>query len=95
MDKEGKRVVQDVTGTFLYYAHAVDQIMLPALGSIASPQTNPTEQTMQHVNRNPVMVANMRPILRSPPSRVVSALEYSSDIQKKSWVGIPFNSALI
>ena len=34
---------------FLYYAQAVDATMLPALGSIASQQVNPTEHTMQKV----------------------------------------------
>ena len=31
-----KKFIQEVTGTFLYYAQAVDATALPALGSIAS-----------------------------------------------------------
>ena len=41
-----KKFIQEVTGTFLYYARSVDSTMLPALGSIASQQANPTERTM-------------------------------------------------
>ena len=46
-----KTIVQEVTGTFLYYARAVDPIMLAALGTIASQQATPTEQTMQKVKQ--------------------------------------------
>ena len=46
-----KKFVQEVTGTFLYYARAVDLTMLTALGSIATQQANPTEHTMQKVKQ--------------------------------------------
>ena len=46
-------------------------------------------------NRYPVTVPYMGPIYRSVSGRVVSALEYSIDLQKKSWVGILGISALI
>ena len=36
LDKSGKKVVQEVCGTLLYYAQAVDCTMLAALGSIAT-----------------------------------------------------------
>ena len=39
--------VQQVTGTFLYYARAVDAIMLVALSAIASDQASPTVNTMR------------------------------------------------
>ncbi len=44
-----KKFVQEVMGTFLHYAHAVDLTMLTALGSIATQQASPTEHTMQKV----------------------------------------------
>ena len=44
-----KKFIQEVTGTFLYYARAVDATMLPALGSIATQQASPTENTMKKV----------------------------------------------
>ena len=42
-----KKFIQEVTGTFLYYARAVDTTMLTELGSIASKQENPTKCTTQ------------------------------------------------
>ena len=36
------KCVQEVTGTFLYYARALDATMLPALGTIATHQSAPT-----------------------------------------------------
>jgi len=44
---EGKLFIQQVTGTFLYYARAVDSTMLVALSAIASDQAAPTENTMR------------------------------------------------
>ena len=44
-------------------------------------------------NRYPVTVPYMGPISRSESSRVVNAIEYSSFLQKKSWVGILRTSA--
>ena len=47
LSKEDKKFIQKVTGTFLYYARAVDSTMIPSLGYISSQHANPTEQTMQ------------------------------------------------
>ena len=44
-----KKHVQQVVGSLLYYALALDFTMLVALGSIASQQTKPTEKTMSEV----------------------------------------------
>jgi hypothetical protein len=41
--KEAK-YVQEVAGTWLYYARAVDSTILPALSAIATEQANPTEK---------------------------------------------------
>ena len=46
LDKAGKLFIQQVTGTFLYYARAVDGSMLVALSAIATAQASPTEATM-------------------------------------------------
>ena len=51
LSKDKKRFVQEVVGTFLYYTRAVDATMLPALGSIASQQAAPTEQTMKRLQQ--------------------------------------------
>jgi len=47
LNKEEKRYVQQVVGTFLFYGRAVDATMLPALSAIASTQAKPTEETMK------------------------------------------------
>ena len=47
LTKDEKRFIQEVTGTFLFYARAVDPTMLTALSSIASEQANPTARTME------------------------------------------------
>ena len=49
LSKEEKRFVQQVLGTFLFYARAVDSTMLTALSAIASEQADPTELTMEKV----------------------------------------------
>ena len=46
LSKEDMFFAQEITGTFLYYARAVDPTMLTALGSIAAQRSNPTDQTM-------------------------------------------------
>ena len=45
LDSKALTHLQNVVGTFLYYARAVDSTMLVALGSLASAQTNGTEAT--------------------------------------------------
>ena len=42
-----KKFIQEVTGTFLYYARAIEATMIPALGSIATQHVSPTENTMK------------------------------------------------
>ena len=39
-----KKIIQEVTRTFLYYARAIDATMLPALGLLATHQAAPTEK---------------------------------------------------
>ena len=47
LNKEAKRFIQEVTGTFLYYARAIDSTMLTALSALASEQAHPMEATMR------------------------------------------------
>ena len=42
-----KTFIQQVTGTFQYYARAVDPTMLVALSALAAEQANPTERTLE------------------------------------------------
>ena len=44
LSPEDKTYIQEVVGTFLYYARAVDCTMLAALGSIAAQQATPTKK---------------------------------------------------
>jgi hypothetical protein len=45
LDASGKKKVQSVTGSMLYYARTLDSTMLPAINEISSQQSNPTENT--------------------------------------------------
>ena len=47
LNKEDTKYIQEVTGTFLFYARAVDPTMLTALGSLATEQAAPTQRTME------------------------------------------------
>ena len=51
LDAADKKKVQEVVGTFLYYARAVDSTMLPALGTIGSQQAKSTQATMEAVTQ--------------------------------------------
>ena len=51
LDKAGKKFFQEVYGTLLYYARAVDCTMLAALGSIATQQAIPTANTMRKIKQ--------------------------------------------
>ena len=51
MDKAGKKYIQQVVGSFLYYARAVDMTILHALNEIASEQAEPTENTRKRVKQ--------------------------------------------
>jgi len=51
LDKQGKKHVQEVIGTLLYYARCVNNTMLPALGSLATQQANPTQNTKKLVHQ--------------------------------------------
>ena len=45
LDEEATKQVQAISGTFIYYAHAVDPTILPALNEISNQQAKPTEKT--------------------------------------------------
>jgi Reverse transcriptase (RNA-dependent DNA polymerase) len=51
LDKHELKYVQEVLGTLLYYARAVDCTMLPAIGTLASQQSNGTQATLQNVRQ--------------------------------------------
>jgi hypothetical protein len=51
LNEAGKKRVQQIVGSFLYYARAVDPTILMALSEISSQQAAPTENTMKRVNQ--------------------------------------------
>ena len=51
LDEAGKKRVQQIVGTFLYYARAVDPTIVMALSDLSSQQSAPTENTMKRVNQ--------------------------------------------
>ena len=48
---EEKKYIQQVVGSFLYYARAIDMTILHALSAIAAEQSSPTERTLQRVRQ--------------------------------------------
>jgi len=51
LDESGKKRVQQIVSSFLYYAWAVDPTILMALSEISSQQSAPTDNTMKQVNQ--------------------------------------------
>jgi hypothetical protein len=51
LPQKGKKFIQEVIGTFLYYARCVNSTMLVVLGSLATQQANPTKNTMAKVTQ--------------------------------------------
>jgi hypothetical protein len=51
LDLANIKRVQEVLGTFLYYARAVDSTMLAAIGSIATQQASATQSTLRAVTQ--------------------------------------------
>ena len=49
LDVSDKKRVQEVLGTLLYYARAIDSTMLPAIGTLATQQSSPTTATMNAI----------------------------------------------
>jgi len=92
LDKQEKKFVQQVIGTFLYYGRAVDGTMLTALSAIASAQANPTVDTMNKTKKFLDYVAtNPDAILTYRASDMVlgihSDASYLSEPESKSRAG--------
>jgi hypothetical protein len=51
LDAADTKCVQEILGTLLYYARAVDSTMLTAIGSIAMQQASATQATMQAITQ--------------------------------------------
>jgi hypothetical protein len=51
LNKKGKKYIQEVIGTFLYYTCCIDSTTLLVLGSLATQQANPTQNTKKLVHQ--------------------------------------------
>ena len=51
LDEEGKKRIQEIVGTLLYYARAIDSTLLPALNTIAAQQAQATQNTVKAVEK--------------------------------------------
>jgi hypothetical protein len=51
LDAAGKKRIQQIVRSFLYYTRAVNPTILMALSAIATQQSAPTEETHAHVNQ--------------------------------------------
>ena len=51
LNENDRKFVQQVLGSFLYYARAIDLTILHALSTIASDQSKPTEHTMKRAQQ--------------------------------------------
>jgi hypothetical protein len=51
LDNAGKKCIQQIVGSVLYYARAVDPTILMALSNIATQQATPTENTKKQVDQ--------------------------------------------
>ncbi len=51
LDKAGKKCIQQIVGSFLFYARAVDPTTVMALSDLSSKQSAPTKNTMKQVNQ--------------------------------------------
>ena len=51
LDKAGQKLIQKITGKFLYLGRGVDSTLLTPLSAIAAQQANPTEKTMDQAKQ--------------------------------------------
>ena len=51
LDKDERKYIQQVVGSFLYCARAIDMILLLGISNITSQQANPTEKIMKRVRQ--------------------------------------------
>ena len=72
LDAKGILCIQQVVGSFLYYARAVDLTILASLGNFSSQQAAPTENTMKKVNHFwDYMASNLDALVRFHASDMV------------------------
>jgi hypothetical protein len=90
--KEDQKFIQQVTGTLLYYARAVDPTLLTPLSAIASQQATPTQTTMERVRQLLDYVASQEDaVLTYRASDMILAVHsdagYKNEMEAKSRAG--------
>ena len=72
LPEKDKKIIQQVLGSFLYYARAIDMTILHALNQIASEQAKPTERTMTRVHQLlDYMASNPNAVIRFWASNMI------------------------
>mmetsp|Transcript_26440 Transcript_26440/g.37543 ORF Transcript_26440/g.37543 Transcript_26440/m.37543 type:complete len:133 (-) Transcript_26440:204-602(-) len=51
IDVQDAKKVQEILGTLLYYAQAINSTMLPTIGTLATQQSAPTTKTMEGIKQ--------------------------------------------
>ena len=79
LDAAGIKQVQKIDGSILYYARAVDRMVLKELSSIAVEQTKGTEKTMgQCINLLNYLTTNQNAKVRFHASNMVMNIHFGS-----------------
>ncbi len=93
---EEAKYVQEVAGTLLYYASAVDSTILPALSAIATEQANPTEKKRAAIKHLLDYFATQdKSVLTYKANKMILAVQsdagYCNKKKLRSWAGGHFS----
>ena len=96
LNKQQTKFIQEVTGTFLYYARAVNSTIMMALSAITMEQAAPITTTMRSTQQFPDYVAtNKEAAITYKVSNMVLAVHsdalYSNKPQARSRAGFFFS----
>ena len=85
VDATDKKYVQQVVGSFLYYARAIDMTILHALNSIAAESSKPTKRAMERVRQLlDYMYSNPNAIIRFRRSDMILNVHSDASYQTAS-----------
>jgi hypothetical protein len=84
LNKAGKKIIQEVCGTFLFLARGIDGGILPALSTLALQQAQPTKNTMKLCKLFlDYMTSQEEPILTYKASNMVLAVHSNASYLSK------------
>ena len=95
LNKKTTKFIQEVTGAFLFYSHAINSIMLTALSAIAAKQANPTAKMLLKTKQNlDYSATNDKAIVMYQKSNIILAIHsdvsYASEPKARSMAGEHF-----